>query len=252
MSKGPAGGPPCTTRPAKLGVQPQPGARALLTRRHFFSRSRRVNRNVERESDRSALYRPNGPKSLLDDATNVSLANPLKTDIYARCCLALAPRSPSRVRGELCTGSSPAPVQAHGGRVVYWPTRADPPRLDAVAKGRRSRLWTESGGRRSERSGPGPNTPRLSRSRPLRLQVPQIGRPIGTGFDLAAAVAERILVSCYMLNRQKGPSQVAGADAVRRCGGLRRVSSRQRSSFRMSIVLSPRPMLICECTPCPP
>ena len=80
-------------------------------------------------------------------------------------------------------GEFPASVKGDGGRVVYRASGADWPLGDPVARGWRSRLWTESRGPRSDRPESGPNPPGLSRSHALRLQVCTIGRPIGTGFD---------------------------------------------------------------------
>lgn len=38
-----------------------------------------------------------------------------------------------KVMKRVALGEFPASVKADGGRVVYWPTPADPPRFDAVA-----------------------------------------------------------------------------------------------------------------------
>jgi hypothetical protein len=74
------------------------------------------------------------------------------------------------------------PSKVWTGRAVDRPTRANPRRFDAVAKGRRSRLWIESGDRRSERAAREPTPPGLSRSLTLRLQGSGIGGRIGTCF----------------------------------------------------------------------
>lgn len=74
------------------------------------------------------------------------------------------------------------------------PDRAEPPRLDAVAKGRRSRPWIESRRPRSERAISASTTAGLSRSLTLRLQDSGIGGRIGTGFE--TDVAARHAASC--------------------------------------------------------
>ena len=94
------------------------------------------------------------------------------------------------------------PSKVWAGRVVYRASGADCPLGDPAARGRRSRLWTESRGPRSERPDSGPNPRGLSRSPCSEdsaidgLALSATSRlSVHTGFARAVAETRRFVVN---------------------------------------------------------